>query len=110
MASLRDKRLFLLDMDGTIYLDEQLFDGVKEFLAHIRTVGGRYLFLTNNSSRGVEGYIEKMRRLGIETARRIFSPRWTPPSATCARISRGSGATYSVPGPSAGSWNRRVFR
>ncbi|MBQ1675461.1 MAG: HAD-IIA family hydrolase [Oscillospiraceae bacterium] len=72
MASLRDKRLFLLDMDGTIYLDEQLFDGVKEFLAHIRTVGGRYLFLTNNSSRGVEGYIEKMRRLGIETAKEDF--------------------------------------
>ena len=67
MAHLRDKRLFLLDMDGTIYLDEQLFNGVKEFLAHVRAVGGRYLFLTNNSSRGVEGYIQKMQRLGIET-------------------------------------------
>ncbi len=67
MAHLRDKRLFLLDMDGTIYLDEQLFDGVKEFLTHVRAVGGRYLFLTNNSSRGVEGYIQKMQRLGIET-------------------------------------------
>ena len=65
MSKLRDKRLFLLDMDGTIYLDEQLFDGVKEFLAHVRAVGGRYLFLTNNSSRGVEGYIAKMRRMGI---------------------------------------------
>jgi ribonucleotide monophosphatase NagD (HAD superfamily) len=67
MAELRDKRLFLLDMDGTIYLDERLFDGVKEFLSHVRAIGGRYLFLTNNSSRGVEGYIEKMHRLGIET-------------------------------------------
>ena len=72
MSRLRDKRLFLLDMDGTIYLDERLFDGVKEFLAHIRDVGGRYLFLTNNSSRGVEGYIEKMRRLGIETTAEDF--------------------------------------
>ena len=67
MADLREKRLFLLDMDGTIYLDDRLFDGVISFLEHIRAVGGRYLFLTNNSSRGVEGYIEKMRRLGIET-------------------------------------------
>ena len=72
MASLRDKRLFLLDMDGTIYLDEKLFDGVIPFLEHIRSVGGRYLFLTNNSSRGVEGYIEKMRRLGIETGREDY--------------------------------------
>ena len=69
MAQLSEKRLFLLDMDGTIYLDERLFDGVPEFLRYVRRVGGRYLFLTNNSSRGVEGYIEKMRRLGIETER-----------------------------------------
>ncbi len=72
MANLRDKRLFLLDMDGTIYLDEQLFAGVKEFLAHVRAVGGRYLFLTNNSSRGVEGYIQKMHRLGIEATEEDF--------------------------------------
>ena len=68
MASLKDKRLFLLDMDGTLYLDEQLFDKVPEFIDLIRRQGGRYLFLTNNSSRGVEGYMAKMRRLGIETA------------------------------------------
>ena len=67
MASLKDKRLFLLDMDGTLYLDEHLFDKVPEFLNLIRRRGGRYLFLTNNSSRGVDGYIAKMRRLGIET-------------------------------------------
>ncbi len=68
MASLKDKRLFLLDMDGTLYLDEQLFDKVPEFLDLIRRQGGQYLFLTNNSSRGVDGYMVKMRRLGIETA------------------------------------------
>ena len=68
MASLKEKKLYLLDMDGTLYLDERLFDKVPEFLSLIRRRGGRYLFLTNNSSRGVEGYIDKMRRLGIETA------------------------------------------
>lgn len=72
MAQLSEKRLFLLDMDGTIYLDERLFDGVPEFLRYIRRVGGRYLFLTNNSSRGVEGYIEKMHRLGIDTCREDY--------------------------------------
>ena len=66
-VSLAEKRLFLLDMDGTLYLDDFLFDKVPEFLSLIRRQGGRYLFLTNNSSRGVEGYIDKMRRLGIET-------------------------------------------
>ena len=68
MTNLRDKRLFLLDMDGTLYIGDRLFDGVPGFLRHVRSMGGRYLFLTNNSSRGVEGYIEKLRRLGIESA------------------------------------------
>ena len=72
MAALKDKRLFLLDMDGTIYLSETLFDKVPEFLDRIRELGGQYLFLTNNSSRGVEGYMDKMARLGIATTREDF--------------------------------------
>ena len=52
-------------MDGTLYLDERLFPRTAEFLEHIRATGGRYLYLTNNSSRGVETYVEKMLRLGI---------------------------------------------
>lgn len=70
--SLKDKRLFLLDMDGTIYLDEELFDGTIDFLNHVKAIGGRYLFLTNNSSRGVGAYIEKMARLGIEAVEEDF--------------------------------------
>ena len=59
-------------MDGTLYLDGRLFDGVKEFLARIRERGGRYLFLTNNSSRGVESYMEKLGGMGIRTERRDY--------------------------------------
>ena len=70
--SLGEKRLFLLDMDGTIYLGEQLFDGVREFLAAVKNSGGRYLFLTNNSSHGVQGYLEKMDRLHIPAAEEDF--------------------------------------
>ena len=38
--ALADKRLFLLDMDGTLYLDDRLFDKVPEFLSHVRRIGG----------------------------------------------------------------------
>ena len=62
---LKRKRLYLLDMDGTLYLDDRLFDGAEEFLSHIRETGGRYVFLTNNSSKGRDSYIEKMQKLGI---------------------------------------------
>ena len=67
LARLRAKRLFLLDLDGTLYLDERLFDGAADFLRAIRSRGGTYRFLTNNSSRGAESYVEKLRRLGVET-------------------------------------------
>ena len=65
LSDLSKKRLFLLDLDGTLYLDETLFDGTLPFLSRVREIGGRVLYLTNNSSRGVGAYIEKMARLGI---------------------------------------------
>ena len=65
MGALAEKKLFLLDMDGTIYLGDRLFDGAAEFLRRVRARGGRYVFLTNNSSRGTEAYIEKLARMGI---------------------------------------------
>lgn len=72
MTSLKDKRLFLLDMDGTIYLDDDLFDGTLDFLAHVKSVGGRYLFVTNNSSKSVSAYVEKLRKIGIDATEDDF--------------------------------------
>ena len=48
--ALSRKKLWLLDMDGTIYNENQIFDGTLDFLARIRQQGGRYVFITNNSS------------------------------------------------------------
>lgn len=56
---------FLLDMDGTIYLDEHLLPGALDFLATLQAQGKRYLFLTNNSSKNAGQYVEKLNRLGI---------------------------------------------
>lgn len=64
---LKNKKLFLLDMDGTIYLDDDLFDGTVEFLEYVKKIGGKYLFLTNNSSKSAKAYVEKLARLGIES-------------------------------------------
>jgi len=65
MKDVKNVKLFLLDMDGTLYLDNELFDGVTEFLAYIKNIGGKYMFLTNNSSKSVDKYIEKLAGLGI---------------------------------------------
>ena len=69
---LREKKLFLLDMDGTLYLGEKLFAGTPAFLAQIRKNGARYRFLTNNSARSVKSYVEKLARLGIPAVEENF--------------------------------------
>lgn len=66
-SELKNKKLWLLDMDGTIYLGEQVFPGTVPFLNRVRELGGRYMMVTNNSSKSVETYVEKVRRMGIDT-------------------------------------------
>lgn len=72
LNTLKNKKLFLLDMDGTIYLDNDLFDGTMDFLEYVKSIGGKYIFLTNNSSKSVDKYIEKLGNLGIETTEEDF--------------------------------------
>lgn len=64
--SLDKVNCYLLDMDGTIYLGDELIPGAKEFLKEIREKGKSYIFLTNNSSKNKEAYIEKLTKLGID--------------------------------------------
>lgn len=72
ISSLKMKKLFLFDMDGTIYLGNRLFNGVKELLGKIKNDGGRYVFITNNSSRSVKDYVEKLQNMGIEVGEDNF--------------------------------------
>ena len=62
---LKNVKLFLFDMDGTLYLGDRLFDFTNELLATIKANGGRYMFMTNNSSKSVKDYISKLEKLGI---------------------------------------------
>ena len=64
--------LYLFDMDGTLYLGNQLFDFTEELLAKIKSAGKRYMFMTNNSSKSVEDYIKKLASLGIAATRDEF--------------------------------------
>ena len=65
-------RLYLFDMDGTLYLGNILYDFTIELLSEIRRTGGRYLFMTNNSSKSVADYIKKLGKLGIAADREDF--------------------------------------
>ncbi len=69
---LRSIRLYLFDMDGTLYLGNQLFSFTQELLETIKATGRRYLFMTNNSSKSVEDYVIKLKKLGISATREDF--------------------------------------
>ncbi|MBE6974595.1 MAG: HAD-IIA family hydrolase [Ruminococcaceae bacterium] len=62
---LKRMKLFLFDMDGTLYLGSRLYDFTKELLQTIRQMGGRYMFVTNNSSKSVADYIKKLEKMGV---------------------------------------------
>ena len=71
-ALLKSIRLFLFDMDGTLYLGNRLYDFTLELLDTIKSTDRRYLFMTNNSSKSVEDYIKKLKEMGITATREDF--------------------------------------
>ena len=81
--ALLQKKLWLLDMDGTIYNENQIFDGTTDFLKQIRERGGRYIFITNNSSKSVNDYVQKVTHMGIDAGYEDF---YTSSQATAMYI------------------------
>lgn len=59
-------KMFVLDMDGTIYLGDRLFPYTKAFLRAVERSGREYCFFTNNSSKNRGAYLEKLSRMGID--------------------------------------------
>ena len=93
--SLKEKKFFLLDMDGTIYLDNDLFDGTLDFLSAVKSSGGKYLFVTNNSSKSTEAYVEKLAKIGIQATADDFL---TSTDATCLYLERYVGKKFYISG------------
>ena len=83
MKSLNDVKLFLLDMDGTFYLGNQLIEGSLDFIRRVQETGRDFLFLTNNSSHNAPFYVERLKRMGLVIDRRRVM---TSGEATCEKI------------------------
>lgn len=69
---LKKKTLYLLDMDGTIYNENEIFEGTLDFLNEIERRQGQYIFITNNSSKSVEDYVKKVKDMGIKAEAENF--------------------------------------
>jgi HAD superfamily hydrolase (TIGR01457 family) len=71
-SELKNKKLFLFDMDGTIYEENRLINGTLDFLSYIKCIKGEYVFITNNSSKSLGDYIVKLADMGIEVEMENF--------------------------------------
>ena len=66
--------LFLFDMDGTLYLGDDVYPGAIELMEDLPKLGKKYIYLTNNSSRAGVDYIGRLRNLGFPCeAENVFS-------------------------------------
>lgn len=61
---LTSKRLFIFDMDGTIYIGNRPFDFAVDFICNLRKCGYEIMFFTNNASRSSTFYYNKLASLG----------------------------------------------
>ena len=66
VKTIQDKKLYIFDMDGTIYLGGQPFEFAIRFIKNLRQAGKRVLFFTNNASHTTPFYLKKLTRLGFE--------------------------------------------
>jgi HAD superfamily hydrolase (TIGR01450 family) len=62
MKVLSAKKLFLFDIDGTIAVGDTLYEGSRELLEHIDSIGGKSYFITNNSTKSGRDYVVKFRK------------------------------------------------
>lgn len=65
LTKLRNCELFLFDMDGTLYLGDNVYPGAIELMRRLPALGKRYIYLTNNSSRAGTDYITRLQKLGF---------------------------------------------
>ncbi|RAK09757.1 NagD protein [Halanaerobium saccharolyticum] len=74
LNDLKEIKFFMLDMDGTIYLENDILKGSLDFLEKLEKTDRDYIFLTNNSSKNRADYQQKLAQMQIEvTAEKIIN-------------------------------------
>lgn len=63
LNSLKKKKLFLFDIDGTLAIGDTLLDGSRDLLEYIDSIGGKSYFITNNSTKSSLDYVNRFREV-----------------------------------------------
>lgn len=74
MNKLSKIETFLLDLDGTFYLGDQLYPWSLPFVNACERLHKRFIFVTNNSSQNGDHYVQKLRKMGVAiTDQQVFT-------------------------------------
>jgi len=65
VKKINNKRRFIFDLDGTVYIGNTLIDGIDELISTIQKTGSTLDFLSNNSSKNKFEYVQKLKSFGI---------------------------------------------
>jgi len=65
---IKQYKLYLIDLDGTIYNGDKKIKYAKEFVDYLNTNNIDYLFLTNNSTRQPKEVAEHLKKFDIDTS------------------------------------------
>jgi HAD superfamily hydrolase (TIGR01450 family) len=68
LGPLTSKEAVFFDLDGTLYLDDELVEGADRVVDGLRAAGVDVYFLTNNSSKWKDDYATRLSNLGISVA------------------------------------------
>ena len=63
---------YVIDMDGVIYLGNELIPGAKQFIDRLMTGSHRFLFLTNSSNLTPADLTQKLSKMGIDVSQHHF--------------------------------------
>lgn len=70
---LKNKKLFLFDIDGTLAIGNKLYEGSRDLLDYIERIGGKSYYITNNSTKSRRDYVQKFKTcFQLQTTEDLF--------------------------------------
>lgn len=72
IQKIKQCELFILDIDGTFYLSGTPFKGSRKFVETVNLLGKKFIFLTNNSNRTIDSYLEEFEKIGFSLKKEQF--------------------------------------